>query len=126
MHGITLSLDTADVVRVVNLYKNSDLWPKGVRRGWIVKKVNGTDLAPIFINARQTNDWAAYNTLMGPATVGLTNTFLFQKPDGTEVTYSSTKSSFTANSVTAYDVIDLSSGKTGYLCFDAFIDPSAG
>ena len=61
---------------------------------------------------------------MGPATVGLTNTFLFQKPDGTEVTYSSTKASFTINSVTAYDVLDLSSGKTGYLCFDSFIDPS--
>jgi C-terminal processing protease CtpA/Prc len=124
VHGITLSLDIADAVRVVSLYNKSDLWPKGVRRGWIVKKVNGTDLAPIFINARITNDWAAYNTLMGPNTIGLTNTFLFQKPDGTEVTYSSTKSSFTANSVTAYDVIDLSSGKTGYLCFDAFIDPS--
>jgi C-terminal processing protease CtpA/Prc len=124
LHGITLSLDTADAVRVVNLYNKSDLWPKGVRRGWIVKKVNGTDLAPIFIEATQTRDWSVYNNLMGPATVGLTNAFLFQKPDGTEVTYSSTKSSFTANSVTAYDVIDLSSGKTGYLCFDAFIDPS--
>jgi carboxyl-terminal processing protease len=123
-HGITLSLDTADVVRVVTLYKNSDLWPKGVRRGWIVKKVNNVDLAPIFINAVKTQDWSAYNTLMKPATVGLTNTFLFQRPDGTEVTYSSTKSSFTANSVTAYDVLDLPSGKTGYLCFDAFIDPS--
>ena len=65
MHGITMSLDTADVVRVVSLYKNSDLWPKGVRRGWIVKKVNGTDLAPIFINAGKTSDWAAYNTLWG-------------------------------------------------------------
>jgi C-terminal processing protease CtpA/Prc len=125
-HGITLSLDTADVVRVVNLYNKSDLWPRGVRRGWIVKKVNGTDLAPIFINAKQTRDWSAYNTLMGPATIGLTNTFLFQKPDGTEVTISSTKSSFTVNSVPAYTVIDLPSGKIGYLCFDSFIDPAEG
>lgn len=124
LHGITLSLDTADLVRVVTLYKNSDLWPKGVRRGWIVKKVNGTDIAPIFINAVATRDWSAYDNLMGPSTVGLTNTFLFQKPDGTEVTYSSTKSSFTVNPVLAYDVIDLSSGKTGYLCFDSFIDPA--
>jgi len=126
MHGITLSLDTADLVRVVDLYKNSDLWPKGVRRGWIVKKINGTDLAPIFIEARETRDWSAYTTLMGPATIGLTNTFLFRKPDGTEVTYSSTKSSFTVNAVPAYTVIDLSSGKTGYLCFDSFIDPAEG
>ena len=83
-------------------------------------------LAPVFINAVATRDWSAYDNLMGPATVGLTNTFLFQKPDETEVTYSSTKSSFTANSVPAYNVIDLSSGKTGYLCFDAFIDPAEG
>ena len=124
MHGITLSLDTADVVRVVNLYKNSDLWPKGIRRGWIVKKVNGTELAPVFINARQTGDWSVYDNLMGPATIGLTNTFLFKRPDGTEVTYSSTKSSFTVNAVPAYNVLDLPSGKTGYLCFDAFIDPA--
>ena len=123
-HGITLSLDTADVVRVVILYKNSDLWPMGVRRGWIVKKVNGVDLAPLFINAVATRNWTAYDNLMGPATVGVTNSFLFQKPDGTEVTYSSTKSSFTVNSVTASDVLDLPSGKTGYLCFEAFIDPS--
>ena len=123
-HGITLSLDTADVVRVVNLYKSSDLWPKGVRRGWIVKKVNNVDLAPIFINAVATHNWTAYDNLMGPATVGLTNSFLFQKPDGTEVTYSSTKSSFTINSVTASDVLDLPSGKTGYLCLETFIDPT--
>ncbi|MGB8359745.1 MAG: S41 family peptidase [Bacteroidales bacterium] len=123
-HGITLSLDTADVVRVVNIYKNSDLWPQGVRRGWIVKKVNNVDLAPLFINAVATRDWTAYDNLMGPATVGLTNTFLFKRPDGTEVTYTSTKASFTINSVTAYDVLDLPSGKTGYLCFEAFIDPS--
>ena len=124
IHGITMSLDTADVVRVVSLYKNSDLWPKGVRRGWIVKKVNGTELAPVFINAVATNDWSVYDNLFGPATVGLTNTFLFQKPDGTEVTYSSTKASFAVNSVTAYDVLDLPSGKTGYLCFKSFIEPS--
>ena len=124
IHGITMSLDTADVVRIVSIYKNSDLWPKGVRRGWIVKKVNGTDLAPIFLNAARTGDWSAYNNLMGPATVGLTNTFLFKKPDGTEVTYSSTKASFAVNSVTAYNVLDLPSGKTGYLCFSSFIDPS--
>lgn len=124
IHGITMSLDTADAVRILSIYKNSDLWPKGVRRGWIVKKVNGTELAPLFINAATTGDWSAYDNLIGANTIGLTNTFLFQKPDGTEVTYSSTKASFTVNSVTAYDVLDLPSGKTGYLCFDSFIDPS--
>lgn len=119
-HGIRLSLDAANNVRVVSLYEGSDLWPKGVRRGWIVKEVNGTPIAPIFISGNNN----AYNTLMGPATAGITNTFKFGKPDGTEVTYSATKASFTINSVTASKILDLASGKTGYLAFETFIDPS--
>lgn len=119
-HGISLALDPGNQVRIVSIYHNCDLWPKGVRRGWIVKEVNDTPLAPIFISGNNT----AYNNLMGPATAGLTNKFLFIKPDGTEVTYTSTKASFTINSVTAATVLDLPSGKTGYLCFETFIEPS--
>jgi C-terminal processing protease CtpA/Prc len=119
-HGIRMGLDDNDNVRVVSLYEGSDLWPKGVRRGWIVKSVNNTLLAPLFISG---ND-AAYNALMGASTAGIVNTFTFIKPDGSEVTYTSTKASFTINSVTAATILDLSSGKTGYLCFETFIDPS--
>jgi len=119
-HGIRMSLDNSNNVRVVSLYEGSDLWPKGVRRGWIILEINDTPVAPIFISG---ND-AAYNTLMGPSTAGYTNKFLFRKPDGTTVTYSSTKSSFTINSVTAAKILDLTSGKTGYLSFETFIDPS--
>ncbi len=119
-HGIRLSLDNANNVRVVSLYEGSDLWPKGVRRGWIVKEINGTLIAPIFISGNNT----AYNNLMGPATAGITNTFKFINPAGQELTYTSTKASFTINSVTASKILDLPSGKTGYLCFETFIEPS--
>jgi C-terminal processing protease CtpA/Prc len=119
-HGIRMSLDQANNVRVVTLYEGSDLWPQGVRRGWIVKEINDTPVAPIFISGNNT----AYNNLMGPSTAGVTNKFKFQKPDGTEVTYNSTKSSFTINSVTAAKTLDLASGKTGYLAFETFIEPS--
>ncbi len=119
-HGIRMGLDEANNVRVVSLYEGSDLWPKGVRRGWIVKEINGTLIAPIFISGNNT----AYNNLMGPSTAGTSNTFKFINPDGQEVTYTSVKSSFTINSVTASKVLDLPSGKTGYLCFETFIDPS--
>jgi C-terminal processing protease CtpA/Prc len=119
-HGIRMSLDNSKNVRVVSLYEGSDLWPMGVRRGWIILEINDTPIAPIFISG---ND-AAYDALMGPSTAGHTNKFLFKKPDGTTVTYSSTKSSFTINSVTAAKILDLTSGKTGYLSFETFIDPS--
>lgn len=119
-HGIRMGLDAENQVRVVSLYKNSDLWPQGVRRGWIIKKVNGTDLAPLFISG----DGTAYNNLMGPSTAGYTNTFLFVKPDGSEVTCPSTKAAFTINSVTADTVIDRPGHKIAYLCFETFIEPS--
>lgn len=119
-HGIRMSLDNTNQVRVVSLYEGSDLWPKGVRRGWIVKAINDKLIAPVFISG--TN--AEYNALMGPSTAGVTNKFLFINPDGNEVTYNATKASFTINSVTAAKILNLTSGKTGYLCFETFIDPS--
>jgi len=119
-HGIRMGLDSENNVRVVSLYTGSDLWPGGVRRGWIVKTVNGTPIAPIFISG----DDAAYNTLLGPSTAGVTNSFTFQRPDGTEVTYSSTKATFTINSVSSPKILDLATGKTGYFAFDTFIEPS--
>ena len=119
-HGIRMGLDDDNNVRVVSLYTGSDLWPQGVRRGWIVKSVNGTLLAPIFISG--DND--AYNAVMGASTAGVTNVFVFIKPDGSEVSYSSTKASFTLNTVTNPTILNLTSGKTGYFAFDSFIEPS--
>lgn len=120
-HGIRLGLDPTDKVRIVQIYKNSSLYSKGVRRGWIVKKLNGTDLAPIFI----AGDGAAYNQLIGPAQSGVTNTFLFQIPDGRDSTITSTKSAFTLNTVIVCDTFHLKSGGiAGHLVFDQFIPPS--
>ena len=55
----------------------------GVRRGWIVKKLNGTDLAPIFI----AKDGTAYSNLIGASSTSVTNTFLFQTPAGKDINY---------------------------------------
>lgn len=119
-HGFRIGLDDSNNARIALIYPNSPLYASGVRRGWIVKKVNGTDIAPILLSA----DANTYNQLIGPNQAGITNTFLFQKQDGSEVTISSTKSSFTLNSVILYDTLHLSSGITGHLVFDSFIQPS--
>ncbi len=96
------------------------LYSLGVRRGWIVKKLNDTDLAPIFI----ANDATAYNQLIGPSTASVTNTFLFQTPAGKDTTIVSTKAAFTLNTVILADTLHLKSGITGHLVFDQFIPPS--
>ncbi len=119
-HGIRMALGPENKVRVVSLYKGSDLWPKEVRRGWIIEKINDQDIAQIFLSG----DGAAYNTLMGPSTAGYTNKFDFIKPDGTKISVTSAKASFTINSVTDYRILNLSTGKTGYLAFETFIEPS--
>jgi len=119
-HGISMGLDPSNKVRIVQIYANSPLYSKGVRRGWIVKKLNGTDLASIFI----AQDGTAYSNLIGTSTAGITNTFLFQTPAGKDSTIASTKTSFTLNTVILADTLHLKSGITGHLVFDQFIPPS--
>jgi carboxyl-terminal processing protease len=119
-HGIRIGVDEDSIARIAMIYSKSPLYAEGVRRGWIVKSVNGYDIAKIIIDG----DATAYNTAMGASTAGITNKFVFVKPDSTEVEISSTKSSFTINSVLQYDTLKLSSGVTGYLAFESFIEPS--
>jgi carboxyl-terminal processing protease len=120
-HGIRIGLDSEGKARIAMIYNKSPLYANGVRRGWIVKMVNGTELAPILL----ANDLAAYSALLGPATAGKKNTFLFQNDKGVEVTIESAKSSFTVNTVIVKDTLQLMTGTTGHLVFDQFITPSA-
>ena len=119
-HGISLGLDPTNSVRIAQIYKNSPLYAQGVRRGWIVKQLNNTDLAPIFLARNGT----AYNSLIGPSQANIKNTFLFTKPSGHDTTIVSTKTAFTLNTVIAADTLHLKSGITGHLVFDQFIPPS--
>ena len=119
-HGIRIGLDALGKARIVTIYSNSPLYSKGVRRGWIIKKLNGTDLAPILASG----DATTYNNLIGPATAGVTNTFIFQIPDGRDSTLITTKATFQVNSVMLYDTLTINAVKTGHLVFDEFIEPS--
>lgn len=119
-HGFRIGLDNTGNARIAMIYSNSPLYANGVRRGWIVKKINYTDIAPILLSG----DGAAYTSLIGASTAGITNIFVFQQPDGKEVTISDTKSAFQVNSVLLYDTIHLSTGVTGHLVFESFIEPS--
>ena len=119
-HGFRIGVDEAGKARIVYIYANSPLFSEGVRRGWIVKTINNYDIASILIAGNTT----AYNTALGASSTSVTNTFVFIKPDGTEKTISSTKASFTVNSVLLYDTLHLKSGITGHLVFESFIEPS--
>lgn len=119
-HGIRIGIDDGLKARIAMIYNKSPLYLSGVRRGWIVKTINGYDISKII----QDGDATAYNTALGPSTAGITNTFIFQRPNGSDTTISSTKTSFTVNSVLLYDTLHLASGITGHLVFESFIQPS--
>jgi carboxyl-terminal processing protease len=120
-HGFRIGLDDANNARISLIYSRSPLCAYGVRRGWIVKKINNQDVAPILI----AKDTAAYSNLIGPSQAGVTNKFLFQTPEGKDSIIMSTKTSFQLNSVILADTLHLSTGiTTGHIVFDAFISPS--
>lgn len=119
-HGFRIGVDETGKARIVYIYAKSPLYSEGVRRGWIVKTINNYDIASILI----AGDAAAYTAALGASSTTVTNTFVFIKPDGTQKTVSSTKASFTVNSVLLYDTLHLKSGITGHLVFESFIEPS--
>ncbi len=119
-HGIRIGVDDGQKARIAMIYKRSPLYRLGVRRGWIVRSVNGYDIAGILTRG----DASSYNNVMGASTAGITNKFIFTRPDGTDVEINSAKSSFDVNSVLFYDTLHLSSGITGQLVFESFILPS--
>lgn len=119
-HGFRMGLDDEDNARISLIYSGSPLYANGVRRGWILKKINDKDVAPVLL----AQDSEAYLNLIGPGEAGITNKFLFETPDGKDSTISSTKKSFTLNSVLLYDTLHLASGITGHIVFDSFIQPS--
>jgi carboxyl-terminal processing protease len=120
-HGFRVGVDASENARIALIYSNSPLYASGVRRGWIIKSVNGVALAPILI----AGDATAYSNLIGASKAGITNIFVFTRPDGTDITISSTKSNFQVNTVLLYDTLHLSTGVTGHLVFESFITPSA-
>ncbi len=48
-HGIRMALDESNKARIAMIYKNSPLYDAGVRRGWIIKTINGYDIADILL-----------------------------------------------------------------------------
>lgn len=94
------------------VYDQSTAGNAGVKRGWVVNKINGNQLGYNQASADILN-----NTFFGPATSA---SFEFIKPDNTAASLSLSKTSFTANSVLYKSVINSGGKKVGYLVFNQF------
>lgn len=99
------------------VYDKSTAGLAGVKRGWIVNKIDGN---PIGYN--QASIDILNNTFFGNISSA---SFEFIKPDTSKVTEALSKTSFVANSVLYKGVLNPGGHKVGYLVFNQFFgDPS--
>ncbi len=94
------------------VYDQSTAGVAGVKRGWIINKINGTQLS-----YDQTSISILNNIFFGTATSA---SFEFIKPDKNIVTASLNKMAFQANSVLYKGVLTPGGKKVGYLVFNQF------
>jgi carboxyl-terminal processing protease len=110
-HGFMLGLDASSKIRIAFVYRNTQAYNLGVRRGWIITKINGTD-------ATSSNAF----DLLGPAVSGRVNTITFIKNDGTTADLTLTKSVIAITPVVHSEVINQGNSRIGYMVFQDFID----
>ncbi len=109
-HGFLLGKDESDNVRILFVYPGTSAYNSGVRRGWIIKKVNGTAVTPDNV----TN-------LIGKSELGIQNDYEFvDNKDSTE-DINLTKEVININPVLYKGIINTTSGKTGYMVFQDFL-----
>ncbi len=96
------------------IFNTVEMYDKGVRRGWIIDEINGV----------KVNERTNINQVLGPNETGVSNTFLFIDPDGTEVKMTLSKQEVFMNTVLHREIIETGSKKAGYLVFKNFTRPS--
>lgn len=113
-HGFGYTFDDYGVAWITFVFKDSDLYPQGVRRGWRIKQINNSDVQP----------FTSITPLMNGNTAGTVDQFLFLKPDSTTVTISSTRKLIHMNTVLESDTLHVGSEIVGHLVFKSFLKPS--
>jgi len=111
--GVGLAFDTNDQLWVTFVFDESPLRAFGVDRGWRITAIDGTVPTP-----------SNTNSLLGPATAGITKTFILQNPSQQTVTATVTKETLAMNTVLMDSVYTRDIGKVGYFVLKGFIGPT--
>ena len=110
--GFGFGYDNLKNLRIFFVYDNSAMGRAGVKRGWVMKSINGSP-----VSAMTSAD---FNT----ALANTTNTFVFIKNDGTETSIQMTKGVIGINSVQYSTVFSRGAKKIGYFVFSDFLGSS--
>jgi len=113
-HGFGYTFDAAGKARIIFVFRDSDLYPQGVRRGWQILQINGLEVKP----------FTDIGDLMKGKTDGTVDQFLFLKPDSTTVLISSTRKLIHINTVLESDTLHVGAKIVGHVVFKSFLKPS--
>ena len=113
-YGFGNVTDSDGNIRIAFLYEDSDLNSYGIKRGWIIKKINGQII----------NESSDISNLLGSDDIGVSNTIEFESPLGVIVSEVFVKKLITMNTVLHKEVLDVNSDKVGYFVLKSFIEPS--
>lgn len=113
--GFGYSYDESGKAYVVFVFRDSELYTQGVRRGWQIAAIDG----------QPVNAFENLSPRMGEDVSGLSRTFTFIKPDQTQTEVMATKDTVSINSVLVADTLHIPGHIAGHLVFQTFIEPSA-
>jgi carboxyl-terminal processing protease len=114
VHGFSFALDANERMFVAFVFNEGPAGKDGWQRGWQITQINGRSIASF------KNSEGRYVFDLGPNEVGVTNTFTFRLPDGTETTRTIAKAAFQTNSVLHKEVYNTNNKKVGYWVYQSF------
>ena len=112
--GFGFKPDATGHLRVTFVFNDSPLATQGVKRGWIIKSVNGITVTSTTFTS----------SAFGKDAAGVSNTIVFEDLLGTEHTVIVSKKLITMNTVLTSKVLQFNNKKIGYLAFESFLNPS--
>jgi C-terminal processing protease CtpA/Prc len=110
-HGFTVTYDADNKFKVLFVYPKSPAAQKGIKRGWIIQKIDGTDLT--------MNN---YSSLLYSDKTTQSFTFLDKNDSTHKIT--SSKETFEKSSVFYTDIIEQNGKKIGYIILMSFVEPT--
>lgn len=113
-YGFGSGWDQNARLRVTFIFNTTEMYEQGVRRGWLIERINGTPVRP----------GANINQMLGANQVGVSNDFVFIDPEGEEVAMTLPKQEVVMNTVLHAEVLEAGDRKVGYLVFKNFFAPS--
>ncbi|MBW6497965.1 MAG: hypothetical protein K0B09_06240 [Bacteroidales bacterium] len=113
-YGFGSAWDSSGKLRVGFIHNTTEMYQQGVRRSWIIDKINGLAVSP-GMNISQ---------MLGANEIGVKNTFTFITPQSTQVVLTLEKKEIFANTVLHHNVFDYEGLKIGYLVLQSFREPT--